>query len=84
MAAEEGSLIDLQAKGRKAGNAAKKSEKEKRIVELEDAFKILSDNGKPVDLEAMAQYFGVSQKTARRYVAQSENFTVGEGKVYKK
>ena len=84
MAAEEGSLIDLQAKGRKAGNAAKKSEKEKRIVELEDAFKILSDGGKPVPLEAMAQYFDVSQKTARRYVAQSENFAIGENKVYRK
>ena len=78
------SLIDIQARGRKAGNAAKKSEKEKRIVELEDAFKILSDNGKPVDLEAMAQYFDVSEKTVRTYARESGKFTVGEGKVYKK
>lgn len=83
MAAEEGSLIDLQAKGRKAGNAAQKSEKEKRIVELEDAFKILSDNGKPVDLEAMAQYFDVSEKTVRTYARESGKFSCGQGKIYR-
>ena len=84
MAAEEGSLIDIQARGRKAVNDAKKTEKEKRISELNDAFDTLSDGGKPVELKSVAEYFGVSEKTVRRYVQASDDFHMGEGKMYRK
>lgn len=84
MAAEEGSLIDIQARGRKAVNDAKKTEKEKRVSELNDAFDTLSDGGKPVELKSVAEYFGVSEKTVRRYVQASDDFHMGEGKMYRK
>ena len=84
MAAEEGSLIDIQARGRKAVNDAKKTEKEKRVSELNDAFDTLSDGGKPVELKSVAEYFGVSEKTVRRYVQASDDFLIGEGKMYRK
>lgn len=84
MAAEEGSLIDIQARGRKAVNDAKKTEKEKRVSELNDAFDTLSDGGKPVELKSVAEYFGVSEKTVRRYVQASDDFLMGEGKMYRK
>ena len=84
-APEEGSLADIQAKGRKAGNAVKKAEKQSRVEEVDTAYEALSMGGQSVvTIADMASYFDVSEKSVRRYIAQNGNYECAEGKVFAK
>lgn len=84
-APEEGSLEDIRAKGRKAGNAVKKAEKQSRVEEVDTAYEALSMGGQSVvTIADMASYFDVSEKSVRRYIAQNGNYECAEGKVFAK
>lgn len=89
MAAEQGSLADIQtkalAKGRVLGNQAKTVKKESRISKIDEAFEALSFNGKEiVFVEDIANYFDVSIKTVRRDIAKNGKFEIKNSVVNKK
>ena len=85
MAAEEGSLEDVRAKGREAGNKAKARQKEDRISQVDTAYENLSMGGKEiVTVKDMAAYLDVSEKTVRRDILANGNYELGEGKIYPK
>ncbi len=81
-AAEEGSLEDVRAQGRLAGNKAKAVQKQERINSIETAYDACNING-TVTLEDLASYMDVSTATIRRYLKGNPSFEIGEGKVYK-
>lgn len=83
MAMEEGSLADIQAKGREAGNLVKKAKKESRVVQVDTAYESLSIGDEPVTVKAMAEYFDVSERTVKSYIEQNGKYKCGEGKVYR-
>ena len=83
MAMEEGSLADIQAKGREAGNLVKKAKKESRVVQVDTAYESLSLGDEPVTVKAMAEYFDVSERTVKLYIEQNGKYKCGEGKVYR-
>lgn len=83
MAMEEGSLADIQAKGREAGNLVKKAKKESRVVQVDTAYEALSIGDEPVTVKAMAEYFDVSERTVKSYIEQNGKYKCGEGKVYR-
>lgn len=83
MAMEEGSLADIQAKGREAGNLVKKAKKESRVVQVDTAYESLSIGDEPVTVKAMAEYFDVSERTVKLYIEQNGKYKCGEGKVYR-
>lgn len=84
MAMEEGSLADIQAKGREAGNLVKKAKKESRVTQVDTAYEALSIGDEPVTVKAMAEYFDVSEKTVRGYVLKNGKYQCAEGKIYPK
>lgn len=84
MAMEEGSLADIQAKGREAGNLVKKAKKESRVAQVDTAYETLSIGDEPVTIAAMAEYFDVSEKTVRGYVLKNGKYQCAEGKIYPK
>ena len=83
MAMEEGSLADIQAKGREAGNLVKKAKKESRVAQVDTAYEALSIGDEPVTVKAMAEYFDVSERTVKSYIEQNGKYKCGEGKVYR-
>lgn len=83
MAMEEGSLADIQAKGREAGNLVKKAKKESRVTQVDTAYEALSIGDEPVTVKAMAEYFDVSERTVKSYIEQNGKYKCGEGKVYR-
>ncbi len=85
MAAEEGSLADIQAKGRVLGNQAKTAKKESRISTIDEAYEALSFGGKEtVTVEDIANYFDVSIKTIRRDITANGKFEIKNMLVNKK
>lgn len=85
MAAEEGSLADIQAKGRVLGNQAKTAKKESRISKIDEAYEALSFGGKEtVTVEDIANYFDVSIKTIRRDITVNGKFEIKNMLVNKK
>lgn len=85
MAAEEGSLADIQAKGRVLGNQAKTAKKESRISKIDEAYEALSFGGKEtVTVEDIANYFDVSIKTIRRDITANGKFEIKNMLVNKK
>ena len=89
MAAEEGSLADIQAKalakGRVLGNQAKTAKKESRISKIDEAYEALSFGGKErVSVEDIANYFDVSIKTIRRDITSNGKFEIKNMLVNKK
>lgn len=85
MAAEEGSLADIQAKGRVLGNQAKTAKKESRISKIDEAYEALSFGGKErVSVEDIANYFDVSIKTIRRDITANGKFEIKNMLVNKK
>lgn len=83
MAMEEGSLADIQAKGREAGNLVKKAKKESRVAQVDTAYETLSIGDEPVTVKAMAEYFDVSERTVKSYIEQNGKYKCGEGKIYR-
>ena len=83
MAMEEGSLADIQAKGREAGNLVKKAKKESRVAQVDTAYEALSIGDEPVTVKSMAEYFDVSERTVKSYIEQNGKYKCGEGKVYR-
>lgn len=89
MAAEEGSLADIQAKalakGRVLGNQVKTAKKESRISKIDEAYEALSFSGKErVSVEDIANYFDVSIKTIRRDITSNGKFEIKNMLVNKK
>lgn len=89
MAAEEGSLADIQAKalakGRVLGNQVKTAKKESRISKIDEAYEALSFGGKErVSVEDIANYFDVSIKTIRRDITANGKFEIKNMLVNKK
>ena len=85
MAAEEGSLADIQAKGRVLGNQAKTAKKESRISKIDEAYEALSFGGKEiVTLEDMAKYFDVTTRTIRTDIVKNGKLEIENGYVRQK
>lgn len=89
MAAEEGSLADIQAKalakGRVLGNQAKTAKKESRISKIDEAYEALSFSGKEiVTLEDMAKYFDVTTRTIRTDIVKNGKFEIENGYIRQK
>lgn len=85
MAAEEGSLADIQAKGRVLGNQAKTAKKESRISKIDEAYEALSFGGKEmVFVQDVANYFDVTVKTIRSDIVKNGKFEIKNSVVNKK
>lgn len=85
MAAEEGSLADIQAKGRVLGNQAKTAKKESRISKIDEAYEALSFGGKEmVFVQDIANYFDVTVKTIRSDILKNGKFEIKNSVVNKK
>ena len=89
MAAEEGSLADIQAKalakGRVLGNQAKTAKKESRISKIDEAYEALSFSGKEmVFIQDIANYFDVTVKTIRSDILKNGKFEIKNSVVNKK
>lgn len=55
---------------------------EKKLNDLDKAFEVLSDNGRPVKIGDIANYLGKDKKTVRRYAALDEAYEVLGGYIY--
>lgn len=89
MAAEEGSLADIQAKalakGRVLGNQVKTAKKESRISKIDEAYEALSFGGKEmVFVQDIANYFDVTVKTIRSDILKNGKFEIKNSIVNKK
>lgn len=84
MAAEEGDLADIRAKGREAGRRARTELKEERIESLRTAYDALDINGTGVAVKDMAEYLDVTEKTIRKDLKDIADFIVSQGMVLKK
>lgn len=86
---DTGSLSDLDAgaaaPGWQKAMGARKSKEEKaedRKTKLETAYNALSMNGK-VTVGDLAEYLDLSEKTARRYIKENDNYIVADGEVFR-
>lgn len=83
LAAEEGDLTDIRAKGREAGRRARTELKEERIESLRTAYDALCGCG-VVTVKDMAEYLDVAERTVKRDIQSSNDFEVKQGVIYKK
>ena len=83
MAAEEGDLTDIRAKGREAGRRARTEIKEERMESLRTAYDALNECGS-VTVKDLAEYLDVTEKTIRNDLKNSKEFLVSQGEIYLK
>lgn len=75
---------DPKEKWKKGTQKANESRSEKSKQELEEAFNILSEDGGPVEVTAIADYLEIAKKTTYTRVKKHSGFQVVDGMIEKK
>ncbi|MCI1904606.1 MAG: AAA family ATPase [Enterococcaceae bacterium] len=70
---------DPKEKWKKGTQKANESRAEKTKRQLEEAFNILSENGGPVEVNAIADYLEVARNTVYSRVKKHEKFSITDG-----
>lgn len=83
MAAEEGDLADIRAKGREAGRRARTELREERMEGIRTAYEELNSFG-VVTVKDMAERLEVTERTIKNDIKNLDEFEVKQGIIYRK
>ena len=80
--------IELETAGNNSWKQSVKKSNEKKAqksqFELEEAFNILSEDGGPIEITAVADYLEIQKPNVYRRIKKSEKFEASDGMMFKK